>query len=273
MFQTWRPEKRTSSMTFCIGIQCSDGIVISADRKMTFHGGHTFQDCKLHSLKWANGIGAWGWAGNNVDISKAFWLEVEKRMTKSHSFTRDEIHQLLKDILNGVMAGKNEIFQTLFGARLDPVGLKMPERYLWLSDGVDVNFADRCDFIGSGDSPLSRYLRDIYLSIVGMPDVWQSSAFAIYILMQEKTYEGQLIGGPTDVIILESSVHPKILFKIPEIEAELKHLEGGFFNLLAAMSDEKQSPIIQDRRTWFEGALNTVANKIKVLAAQSAIVL
>ena len=58
--------------------------------------------------------------------------------------------------------------------------------------------------IGSGDSPLARYLRGLCLRM-GELSVWQASVLGMYFILQGKTYDGQFIGGPTDVFIIDKN--------------------------------------------------------------------
>ena len=48
-------------MTMAAGFNCYDGLIIAADRQITAEKHYTDQACKLSELRWANGIGIWGY--------------------------------------------------------------------------------------------------------------------------------------------------------------------------------------------------------------------
>jgi hypothetical protein len=62
---------------------------------------------------------------------------------------------------------------------------------------------DRCEIIGYGDSPLARFLRGRLLDLPFGLTVAQARIYTTYFISQAKKYDGQYVGGPTDVYSIE----------------------------------------------------------------------
>lgn len=234
-------------MTLCVGFQCRDGLVLAADRQVTFPQSHTFQECKLHTLRWKNGRALWGFAANNVDTSKTVWVELEKYFTPSVLISREGIADALGEVLRRSLKGKRkEQFLMLFGTWTEG-----EHKALFLCNGVDVIYGDRCEVIGWGDSALSRFWRGIFLNTFSFT-VDQASLVAIYMVSQEKKYNGQYVGGDTDVYILDS---PSGLTRqwlgpqVQQMERRLDSVVGSFMSLIHSSTDcECSSEILEERR-------------------------
>jgi hypothetical protein len=204
-------------------------------------------------VKWKNGRAAWGYSGN-YDMAKIVWEKINENFALSETITRDQIKIVLSKALAECMKKKEQFF-LLFSAWTEG-----EEKVLLFSGGTDVMYGDRCEIIGTGDSPLSRFLRDIYLRAIQVPTVWQSALAAIYIVGQEKKYNGQFIGGGTDIILIESPVQPAhIMFPehCQEWEKQLSLLESRNVNLLSAFTDpECGEEILEERKKHFESMLS-----------------
>jgi hypothetical protein len=226
--------RRIAAMTFCVGFQCRDGLVLAADRQMSM--GHTYQDCKLHGLNWKNGRGMWGFAADNIATAGDFWENLEKVFTPSAEINRNDIKDRIKGVLADTLNSKpnDEAFQVLFGAWTE--GEQM---VLFRTFGKDVSYGERCEVIGSGDSSLSRFLRGLFLKNDPI-DRWQGIFAAAYFLKQEKLYDGQYVGGDTDIYFLTS---PTSLLQIlmgpmvTQFESKMNSIEVLIASLVSAATD------------------------------------
>lgn len=195
--QIKRPSSRRKVVTMAAGFLCSDGVVIAADRQIT-GSQYTYQECKLNTLKWANGTAIWGYSGS-PDTAKRLDAELKDCFTPNVSVQHPIVATGLELSLTKSLK-KKEAFATLFGAWLD--GEESPS--LLISNGVNAVPVSRCEVIGWGDSPLARYLRGLFLKGSSMTNVSQAIVIAIYFLLQGKNYDGQWVGGGTDVFIIDS---------------------------------------------------------------------
>jgi ATP-dependent protease HslVU (ClpYQ) peptidase subunit len=257
--------RKARAMTICIGFQCRDGLVLAADRQMTM--GHTYQECKLHQLKWKNGRAIWGYAATNADTSKIVALEVERKFTLDTSVSRSEIPDVLKEVLTKCLKGKNkESFVTLLGARTEG-----EQKSLLISNNRDVIYGERCEVIGLGDSALSRFFRGLFLRM--SLTVYQASILAIYVIKQEKAYNGQYIGGGTDVFFLEDSSPLMRLFtesQTLEWERELSMIEGVIARYFQNMTDPDVLPQTKvDGINYFNSTVQSLAERIKFYKGQN----
>jgi len=190
-------------MTMAVGFVCEDGIVIGADRQVT-GATYTFPECKLRGIKWKNGRGIWSYSGA-LDTAKEFQRELESRLMLDRVATISEVRLFLKESLN-VCLKKKEGFQTLFGLWIDE---EWPA--LLLSNRADVVDAGRCEIIGWGDSALARFLRGLFLMSPGRPTLQQATSSAIYFISQAQKYDGQYVGGGTDVWSIDSNHQTRIM--------------------------------------------------------------
>lgn len=186
-------------MTMCACFNCRNGLVIVADQQQTFTDSHTFPECKVDAVRWKNGRAVWGYSGN-YDASKSVQEELSKSFRPTETIRLEEVKEVLgKALERALKKWKKSPFYLLFGAWTEN-----ENKVVLVFNGKDVAYGDRCEVIGS-ESSLSRFLRDVYLHMIPAPNVWQAMVFAIYMLHQEKTYNGQYVGGGTDgMVILDS---------------------------------------------------------------------
>src|SRR5882762_6681886 len=142
-----RRRRDLRAMTMSVGFLCSDGVVISADRQVTNPAsGYTFHEQKLGILS-VNGVvrHIWSYAGN-VDTAKKLARELRTKLP-TQSVSKKEAELLLRTALKKCLKPR-EHFYTLFGTYVpkgDPV--------LWMASGLDVLEIERCEIIGTADSP------------------------------------------------------------------------------------------------------------------------
>lgn len=218
-------------MTIAVGFACQDGIVIAADRQVTGTG-YTYQDCKLRAHRWKNGMAIWGFSGD-VDTQKLIWQDIEKTFSRDAVIGKEEIQATLSQIVASHMRKKEE-FYLIFGTFVDG------KRALFIASKARVTFGDRCEVIGWGDSPLSRYLRGLFIRYGQMPTIRTAAVKAIDFIRQAKNYDGQYVGGDTDVYMLNSTdntmlaIHPTYA---RELERDLELVEIHRESLLRDLLD------------------------------------
>ena len=221
-------------MTMSVGFLCSDGVVIGADRQVTNpSSGYTFEEQKLGVLS-VNGVvrHIWSYAGN-ADTAKKLARELQTKLP-TQSVSKKEAELLLRTALKKSLKPR-EHFYTLFGAYVpkgDPV--------LWMASGLDVLEIERCEIIGTADSPLSRYFRGLVINIHAV-NIRQASVIAAYMIAQAKKYEGAYCGGPTDIYFLYSSGYIGQLTNIQSWEHRLNELEFKIGHILTMLSYPKEN--------------------------------
>jgi ATP-dependent protease HslVU (ClpYQ) peptidase subunit len=249
-------------MTMCMGFSCRNGLVVAADTQQTFQDSHTFHENKIHSLKWKNGRAIWGFSGE-VNTSKIVWENLEKHFTLERIINRTEIKDIVKETLTEVLR-EEEVFLMLLGGWTEG-----EQKVLLQSNGTDVMYADRCEVIGSGDSSLSRFWRDIYLKALPNPNVWQASIAAIYFIMQAKKYNGQFVGGGTEILLMhESPINHMRLFA-PEHsevwERRLESIEHEIIRFLTSITHADGVTDAVEARRRFESATESFAEEIRAM--------
>jgi len=251
------PGGRTA-VTICVGVRCKDGLLIAADRQMTSPS-YTFHECKLHSLKWKNGRAVWGFTAKNADILNIFWPKLEERFATDAVITRGEIADALKEVLSATLS-KKEHFATLFGAWTDG-----ENSILLHSEGTIVMETGPWEIIGYGDSPLSRYLRGMFLKCPNRT-VFQASMMAIYLVRQAKTYDGQYVGGGTDVYMIDENHCTRVIdvAQTDILEKEMQRIEVITMALFATLSDSaSSSDWIERRYKEFRGKVDPFCERIR----------
>src|SRR5882672_8217471 len=74
---------------------------------------------------------------------------------------------------------------------------------LLMSAGKKITTVNECEVIGRGDSPLSRFLLGTFKDQPHSVSVMQASIYAVSFIAEAKKYDGQYVGGGTDVYVLE----------------------------------------------------------------------
>ena len=109
-----------------------------------------------------------------------------------------------------------------------------------MASGLDVLEIERCEIIGTADSPLSRYFRGLVINIHAV-NIRQASVIAAYMIAQAKKYEGAYCGGPTDIYFLYSSGYIGQLTNIQSWEHRLNELEFKIGHILTMLSYPKEN--------------------------------
>ena len=227
-------------MTLVAGFLCHDGIVLAADRQMTSTT-YTFPDVKLNSLRWVKGRAIWGYSGN-LDTANRLEREFQSEFGQFSQVSRHDLSSFIEKALKKALK-RREHFYTLFGAAIEG-----EQPCLFVSDGKRVAPVSRCEIIGS-DSSSIRYLRGLFLRSLST-SVNRATVFAIYLLSQAKKYDGQWIGGGTDICLIDSTGYVKVM-DAPQTqtwEGELDIVQSWTVNLFSFLSDPDISPEWIDRR-------------------------
>ena len=250
-------------MTMCMGFACGNGLVIAADRQQTFPDGHTFHEIKVYPLKWKNGRAIWGYAADNSDTSKIIRETLGQRFSLEKAINRTEIKTVLTEILCGTLRAEEQ-FHMLFGGWTEG-----EHRVLLRANGTDVVYADRCEVIGSGDSSLSRFWRGLFLEMPLNPSIWQASVAAIYFIMQAKKYDGQFVGGGTDILVMADSPSNNLRVFSPELserwEKRLELAEREMVRFLTSITFAEGITNTVEERLLFDTTLESFAAEIRVM--------
>jgi hypothetical protein len=195
-------------MTIAVGFVCEDGVVIAADRQITGLNNFTYPECKINGLKWVKGRAIWAYSGE-TDTAKRLHVELWKddcfgQFSEISEWS--EVDKRLQVALKRCLA-KKEVFQTLFAVWIE--GARLP--YLFMTQGTKVIGVEKCEVIGSADSPLTRFLRGAFLSFPPYPTIQQAINWAIYFVLKSKTYDGQFVGGGTDVWCIDFNRQTRVM--------------------------------------------------------------
>lgn len=189
-------------MTMAIGFLCTDGVVIGADRQIT-GANYTFPDCKILGFNWENGAGAWAFSGN-FDLQKEFAHEVYSVFKFGETIQEEEVPKKWRECLDAVQFSQDDPLLTIFGF-LTSAGVP---RLFMSNREKRVLPVGRAEVIGYGDSPLARSLLGGYYDVSFAPTAEQAHYYAIEFISQAKKYDGQYVGGGTDVFAVKRSPLP-----------------------------------------------------------------
>lgn len=255
-------------MTMAAGFVCRDGLVLAADRQFTsLTVGHTYQECKLSELRWNNGLAIWGYSGS-PDVARRVNEELGKRFNQGTTVIRADIEHTLTSALKDASIGKKEFFGILFGAWTEA-----EEPILFSSSAATVSPVPRCEVIGSGDSPLARYLRGLCLRMEPL-SVWQASVLGMYFILQGKTYDGQFIGGPTDVFVIDKNRkrHEIGVASSRVWETALEMIDQQIATLFSVFTDAEMFDRARTEALFkFAGKAELFGNQVRALRAKESV--
>lgn len=220
-------------MTMAAGFNCYDGLIIAADRQITAEKHYTDQACKLSELRWANGIGIWGYSGS-PETARHLGKELMQRFPEASATAIGEAQSRFDSALSALTIPKKEVFTVLFGFTAEG-----NEKQLFRSYDNKLFPVHDCEVIGSGDSPFSRCLRGMALRFGGSKmNVWQAAVLAIYFVQQGKNYDGQWVGGPTDVHIIDKNRRLRKMdaTKVRMWESYLDKIDQQFSTMLSTLT-------------------------------------
>ena len=217
--------RRSKSVTIGLGFVCSDGVVLCSDREMS-GGDFKYNEKKIYTLNWGDAAFIMTFAGL-ADVMKIVVDAIWKKMALA--FTADAMKAALQATLDEVITpDPDQQFQLLVAfvsKDVAPFLVKTRDRQI---SPVFEN-----DFIGFGDSALTRYLLE---ALVGDRRLTRAEAavYGIYIVAQAKKYISGC-GGPTDVhcLTLQGDRLVPGSVVIGEIEEHLDLLEITVSHLLS----------------------------------------
>jgi hypothetical protein len=222
-------------MTMVAGFVCRDGLVIAADRQFTSEETATYQECKLSELRWKNGLAIWGYTTASTDTTRRVKDELSRRFSPDNTVVRADIEDAIASSLRDSLR-EEEFFGLLFAAWTED-----EEKILFSSSGTRVSVVPRCEIIGWSGSTLDRYLRGLYLRM-GQLSVWQASVLGMYFILQGKNHNGQYVGGPTDVFIIDKNrKRQEIPIASSRVwETALEMMDQQIASLFTVMTDAEQ---------------------------------
>jgi 20S proteasome alpha/beta subunit len=214
-------------VTIAIGLLCTDGVVLAADREISVNKRYKTGSQKCRVIKRVNcQVGIVG-AGSQDSIVLA-WQELERKLTDRMTLdtVRETIDEVVDDVyrrLAGVEAQHEHSLELLIGAKTS-AGVRLLKVTDWLP-AIEV---ETYDALGFGDE-LGLYLLE---QLYGTRDdlmVERGIVVACQVLKEvKKTVQG--CGGPSDVIHLRRRFHAGLISE--ERIAECEHMSDRFFEVM-----------------------------------------
>jgi hypothetical protein len=107
----------------------------------------------------------------------------------------------------------------------------------------------------------------MYLRTLSLPTVYQASVIAIYFVLQAKNYDGQYVGGGTDVYLIGPPDRTPYVIDVAQTsvwEKELGIIESWTANLLGFLTDPGISEDwISRRKEEFMVKLDDFTGKVR----------
>jgi 20S proteasome alpha/beta subunit len=177
-------------MTIALGMVCSDGIVLAADRQLTLTDGHKYQEQKIFPIDGGDWKAVLTYAGD-----PGFVREVQQKLVSN--LNREEIkvdcratRDALEEILNGLGRQHGDVGTDLLVAAYAPH--EQPQ--LWKFNGRSIHRAYGFNCLGVGDSSLISYLSTtLYHS--GLT-IQQGTRLAVYCVSKANEFIDKCDGGP-----------------------------------------------------------------------------
>jgi len=177
-------------MTIAIGMLCSDGIVLAADRQLTREDGHKYQEQKIFPIDGGDWKAVLTYSG-----SPDFVKEVQQKLVSS--LNREEIkvdcraiRDALEEILNGLGRQYGDVGTDLLVAAYG--NQEVPQ--LMKFDGKAIHGTHGFNCLGVGDSSLISFLSEALYR----PEltVQQGIRLAVYLVSKANRYIDKCGGGP-----------------------------------------------------------------------------
>jgi 20S proteasome alpha/beta subunit len=207
-------------MTIVIGMLCSDGIVLAADRQLTRTDGHKYEEQKIFPIDGRDWKAVLTYAGD-----PGFVREVQQRLVDS--LNKEEvkadsgaIHDSLEEILNSMGRQYGDV-----GTELLVAAWASRERaQLWKFDGRSIHQAYGFNCLGVGDSSLIAYLsKSLYDPAL---TIQQAIRLAVYCVSKANEFIDKCEGGP-DIATLnqEGTIGAVGQHQVREMRAGMEEVE------------------------------------------------
>jgi 20S proteasome alpha/beta subunit len=187
---TINPSRRLKPMTIAVGMLCSDGIVLAADRQITLTDVHKYQEQKIFPIDGGDWLAVLTYAGD-----PGFVKEVQQRLV--NGLNREEIkvdcraiHDALEEILTSLGRQYGDVgTELLVAAYADHEPAQ-----LWKFDGRSIHSAYGFSCLGVGDSSLISYLsKALFHSDL---TIREGIRIAVYLVSKANEFIDKCGGGP-----------------------------------------------------------------------------
>jgi 20S proteasome alpha/beta subunit len=195
---------KAKAMTIVVGFQCSDGVVIAADRLLSAEGSHKFQEEKLLPIECLNSTFYLAYSGSPV-LAKEAREKLLHRLDAIDSdflgrkpITRQQAQECIETTLVEMAQQRfDRLSLSLLIVAIYPNA--SPDLWIFSDNGFHTVF----DFevIGVGDSSLIRYLQQLYHT---SDTVSYCERLAIFLIEKAKAHiDG--CGGQTDLVTIATN--------------------------------------------------------------------
>jgi 20S proteasome alpha/beta subunit len=218
-------------MTIAIGMLCSDGIVLAADRQLTRTDGHKYQEQKIFPIDGGDWKAVLTYAGD-----PGFVKEVQQRLVDSLNKKEVKadfraIHNSLEEILNSMGRQYGDV-----GTELLVAAWASRERaQLWKFDGRSIHQAYGFNCLGVGDSSLISYLSiNLYRTEF---TIQEGIRLAVYCVSKANEFIDKCAGGP-DVATLnqEGTIGAIGQPLVREMRADMEEVEKATLNQITRLT-------------------------------------
>jgi 20S proteasome alpha/beta subunit len=223
-------------MTIGAGFQCSDGVVLCADRELSF--GQDFKDYaqKIYVIDGLNWAAAFAFAGDE-NLMRLVWDDFCEDLLSSIRNNRPTIKEF-KEFLGERLRKTRDEQARSSELNLDLlVGVSTSDERPTLIKGASTAVVDAgsYEFIGMGNSELARYLFGLFGRIPPLK-VQQALRFGVYTVSKVKEYV-QGCGGGTDAAVIREGGRFDQVPDLDEIEMQNSLVEDAVRYLLLALAD------------------------------------
>jgi 20S proteasome alpha/beta subunit len=182
-------------MTIAIGLKCDGGIVLCADRHMTFQGlGYKYPEVKLDAMAGGEWVVGYGYAG-----MPELWKDAVKQINAQLAqyigkiIGGDAVAEIASSVFDGMGDLTSQLYM-LIAVWSEPEGGKL---YKFM--GSDVLPAQDFECLGVGDTSLVRFLK--HRCLPNHPPLDLGIGAGIYFIKKAKDFIRDC-GGETDVLVI-----------------------------------------------------------------------
>jgi hypothetical protein len=187
-----------------IGFLCEDGVVLCADRQITYPKGHKYYEIKIYVHEWDDYpcVIAFTFSGNptlmrmfNGKFEAAMQVVINGKVPPSIYLVQEQVETVL-----GLMDVAESDDEGLF--MLCAIATPGPTWGLLKTERKAVSSVRLFDYVGAGDSSVVRYLEPI-MTRLRTCTTMQALNIGTYLVWQAKKYVDGC-GGETDAVVLDN---------------------------------------------------------------------
>jgi 20S proteasome alpha/beta subunit len=226
---------RGKVVTIVVGLRCTDGIVLCADRQISVPGHHKYYEQKLYPVDGRDWVVVFGYAGF-PDVMKEAHGKICGKLNVPN-LRPENVYDSCDEVLTTMASGRQ--FPDFNLSLLVAISIKGHPLELLTFGGKGLHRADGFTCLGVGESSLIRYLADaLYSPLI---DVRFGESLAIYTVEKAKKYV-DLVGGETDLIILKQDAQ-WLMANGPDVWNKALVMEGVESRLLRQIIEAGDEPL------------------------------